>query len=266
MKRSSKTTSDDKAGFSLVELSIVLVILGLLVGGVLSGQSLIRAAELRSFSTTQQKFSAAMYAFRDKYFAIPGDMTNATQFWGDNNSVCPDAAIANGNPGTCNGDGDGRMAQVAFATGATSENMQMWNQLALAGLIEGSYAGLYNTTATPFLRGVTVPAGKLRSDTYWIGAYAVVGAGDPQYYAMDYGNYIREQGDSNNSTLKPEEAWNIDTKFDDGKPAYGKIIAWGWNNTCAAPDSGALANTNLNASYRLSDSSVNCMLNFRQQI
>lgn len=68
--------------FSLVELSIVLVILGLLVGGVVAGQSLIRAAELRSVSTDYQRFLTATLTFRDKYFALPGDFTMASRVWG----------------------------------------------------------------------------------------------------------------------------------------------------------------------------------------
>ena len=65
--------STAQPGFSLVELSIVLVILGLLTGGILAGQSLIRAAELRSISTDYSRYIAAVQAFRDKYFALPGD-------------------------------------------------------------------------------------------------------------------------------------------------------------------------------------------------
>jgi prepilin-type N-terminal cleavage/methylation domain-containing protein len=69
-------------GFTLVELSIVLVILGLLAGGVLAGQGLIRAAELRSITTDQQRFLIAIRAFRDQYRSLPGDMPNATLVWG----------------------------------------------------------------------------------------------------------------------------------------------------------------------------------------
>ena len=68
--------------FSLVELSIVLVILGLLVGGILAGQSLIHAAELRAVSSEYQRYRTAIYAFRDKYLGLPGDITTATNFWG----------------------------------------------------------------------------------------------------------------------------------------------------------------------------------------
>jgi prepilin-type N-terminal cleavage/methylation domain-containing protein len=67
-------------GFSLVELSIVLVILGLLTGGILAGQSLIRAAELRSITTQFNQYVSATQSFRDKYMALPGDMPNATRF------------------------------------------------------------------------------------------------------------------------------------------------------------------------------------------
>jgi len=74
--------SDKKTAFSLVELSIVLVILGLLTGGVLTGQNLIRAAELRAVTTEFNAYQTAANTFKDKYFAIPGDMTNATDFWG----------------------------------------------------------------------------------------------------------------------------------------------------------------------------------------
>jgi prepilin-type N-terminal cleavage/methylation domain-containing protein len=70
-----------KKGFTLVELSIVLVILGLLAGGVLAGQSLIRAAELRSVTTQLEQYSTAIYAFRDRYFAIPGDEEFARRAW-----------------------------------------------------------------------------------------------------------------------------------------------------------------------------------------
>ena len=64
-----------KQAFSLVELSIVLVILGLLAGGVLSGQALIRAAELRSVTADYQRYTAAIMVFRDKYFSFPSLFT-----------------------------------------------------------------------------------------------------------------------------------------------------------------------------------------------
>src|SRR5580658_7858400 len=62
------------AGFTLIELSIVLVIIGLIVGGVLAGQDLIRAAAARAQITQIEKYNTAVNTFRGKYNALPGDM------------------------------------------------------------------------------------------------------------------------------------------------------------------------------------------------
>ncbi len=78
----------NKAGFSLLELSIVLVIIGLLASGVMVGQSLVRGAELRSVMNDHNKILSATNAFRLKYNALPGDMRNATAFWGKDNAAC----------------------------------------------------------------------------------------------------------------------------------------------------------------------------------
>src|SRR5882757_2419229 len=67
-----------EAGFTLIELSIVLVIIGLIVGGVLVGQDLIRAAEVRATISQIEKYNTAVNTFRGKYNALPGDMNSST--------------------------------------------------------------------------------------------------------------------------------------------------------------------------------------------
>ena len=67
-----------RAAFTLVELSIVIVIIGLLIGGILGGQSLIHASELKSVISDFQKYQSAITQFRTQYNAWPGDMPNAT--------------------------------------------------------------------------------------------------------------------------------------------------------------------------------------------
>lgn len=207
--------------FSLVELSIVLVILGLLVGGVLAGQSLIRAAELRSISTEYSRYVTAMQSFRDKYFAIPGDMTNATQFWGKDAALCNAVTDPAGTPGTCNGNGNGVIAYSGTA-GATAETWQSWKQLALAGLIEGTYSGA--ATAAFSAPGTNVPASRL-ANSDWV-LYNISSVGSASNYAMDWGNALTASQPSGTlGVLRPEEAWNIDTKIDDGKPGSGKVTS-----------------------------------------
>ena len=259
-------------GFSLVELSIVLVILGLLTGGILAGQSLIRASELRSVVADENRYVAAAQTFRDKYFAVPGDFTSATKFWGRLSATTdcvtrstPASAVTT--PGACDGDGSGII--VGGNAGESQERFQFWRHLALAGLIEGTYSGISGTGGTADANRTNVPPSKLSNGLWW--AYGIAGAypGDTQNYAGDYGNFFRIAGgaagfDPYLPIMKPEEAWNLDTKMDDGKPARGKVIASYWNNLCAAADDGSHAQNDLNASYRLSDNSQQCTLNFIQ--
>ncbi len=256
--------------FSLVELSIVLVILGLLTGGILAGQSLIRAAELRAVTTEYNRWVTAVGTFRDKYMAIPGDMNNAVAFWNRqvNQSWClPTTGATVTTPGTCNGNGDGKPTSAGAAS-QSGEVFQFWRQLALAGVIEGSYTGLAGASGTSHMVfSDNVPASKLNNAGWGTGSWGVVATGDASVYAMDYGNVFIIGGQSNASPnvaiLRPEEAWNIDTKLDDGKPASGTIIARYWNNACAAADDGTHASNDLAASYKVSDSSLQCTLFFR---
>ena len=248
-----------RSAFSLVELSIVLVILGLLTGGILGGQSLIRAAELRSISADQQRYFAAIQAFRDKYMGIPGDLTNATAFWGKDNTRCASQNGTAATPGTCNGNGNGAVDSNYI------ENYRAWQHLALAGLIEGSYSGYVDSVAgsTPPVIGRDVPASKM-SSRYWVLAqftqlgtinYEVGFSGLPDirdnylYFSAVNAAYW-----NNPMALKPEEAWNIDTKMDDGRPATGKVRG-AFINNCADVDS-------INAQYNLSVQTVNCPLGF----
>ncbi len=249
-------------GFSLVELSIVLVILGLLVGGVLTGQSLIRAAELRSVTTDAQRYIAAVNTFRDKYFALPGDMTNATSFWGKDNTNCTTHTGTATTPGTCNGDGDGQIEDGTVVLG-TSEQFQFWKQLALSGMIEGSYNGLTGAGSIITANAATnAPRSKI-SSAVWSMRHIPGLYGDAVAYTARYSNFLvigGERATAWNATpiFRPEEAWNIDTKIDDGKPGTGKVLGFYWNNACAT----STTNTDYSGAYKLTDTSLQCILQF----
>jgi prepilin-type N-terminal cleavage/methylation domain-containing protein len=68
-------------GFTLVELSIVIVIIGLIVAGVTAGQSLVAAAKIQSQITELKKYEVAYNIFKLEYNAVPGDMSNAISYW-----------------------------------------------------------------------------------------------------------------------------------------------------------------------------------------
>lgn len=252
-------------GFSLVELSIVLVILGLLTGGILTGQSLIRASELRAVTTEFTRYKTALHSFRDKYFALPGDMSSATKFWGDDNTNCPDALIANGTPGTCNGDGDG-VFEAASVNGGTSEEFQFWKQLALAGLLEGGYTGISGVNGMwESVIGTNCPRSKITNGGWTILNLGPTVVSDPTYFDGTYGGSVQvgtQNGTSRTGlpVVKTEEAWNIDTKLDDGKPAYG-IVRSDKGGSGNAPNC-ADSTTASTANYKLTDTSIACRLTF----
>ncbi len=220
-----------KKGFSLVELSIVLVILGLLVGGILAGQSLIRASELRAVGTESQRYITALHAFRDKYFAQPGDMGNATSFWGKDATYCNgDTGTANAATGTCNGNSNSAMNYTNTAGPITQEHLQAWRQLALSGLIEGTYTGIKATIFADM--GINAPASKFPRGVWTM--YSFSSTGTTSNYQYDWGNQLQiyELNSGGSAGIfKPEEAWNIDKKLDDGKPGTGHIMA-GYRDVC----------------------------------
>jgi prepilin-type N-terminal cleavage/methylation domain-containing protein len=251
-----------RAAFSLIELSIVLVILGLLTGGILTGQNLIRAAELRSVITEFKTYQTSVMTFRDKYFAIPGDMRNATDFW-EAMTNCGAASPSGTDTETCNGDGDGTI-ENAGSPEETGESFGFWQQLANAGLVEGSYTGIAGAgnvmTAVP---ATNTPRSKMSNGT-WLPRYLEPAwSGNTVEFNVLHLNFFvfgaaRTNDWPNGGILQPEEAWNIDTKIDDGKPGRGRVISSGWDNVCA----NATSKDDLDADYLLSNKEVVCTLRF----
>lgn len=209
-----------KRGFSLVELSIVLVILGLLVGGILAGQSLIKAASMRKTLNFQSEFQTVFNAFRDKYMALPGDFNNATAFWGRRTgTVCPSDPGTVSATGTCNGNGDGKIAWSS-----PLENYFLIYHLYLAGMLATTTnTGLFDDT--PYYR---TPGQSERaysfvgSNTEYADLYRA--AAPNGQYAM--GNALQNSARTDVSQVRgaiafAEDVWNMDVKMDDGMPNTG---------------------------------------------
>jgi len=108
-----------QTGFTLVEIAIVLVIIGLILGGVLKGQVLIDNAKYKNFVKQVESYRAAVYTFQDTYRALPGDIGVITAL---------DGATA--------GDGNG-VIDGAECNIDEEESCKVWSHLRYAGIIAG---------------------------------------------------------------------------------------------------------------------------------
>ena len=117
-----------QSGFTLVEIAIVLVIIGLLLGGILKGQELVTSARVRNLADQNSGVQAAYFGFIDRYRNLPGDM-NATQA----NNAIGDPILAGNNIG---GNGNGQIDDGSFP-----EATAVWAHLQTSGFITGGYPG-----------------------------------------------------------------------------------------------------------------------------
>jgi prepilin-type N-terminal cleavage/methylation domain-containing protein len=225
------------AGFTLIELSIVLVIIGLIVGGVLVGQDLIRAAEIRATISQIEKFNTATNTFRGKFNALPGDMNYSTRAtFGFNTGAASTAAGgcggASSTPTSGFGDGDG-LIDTMYGPGTLSimigETTCYWVDLSsgVAGnLIDGGFA-TGNMQIAPVLGFTNLPlyfpSSKLGRGNM-IYAYELGGI---NYFGMsNIKSFTAGGGTTSTGSMAPVQAYNIDKKVDDGYPNSGNVFAW----------------------------------------
>ena len=220
----TQTRFNKEEGFTLVELAIVMIIIGLLIGGVLKGQELINNAQVTSTITTIRSLDAAINTFQDMFSAIPGDMANAANRL-PNCNAAPCNFGSNGNgfidqtPGAAPNLNTEAMAfhsHLAAANLVTGVNLPPTDPAALNGgdeLLEPAVGGVFtvghsngNVADFPNLRGGTPRFG--------------------HYLAIQTANAAL--GTTNADTaLTAAVAAQLDRKLDDGRPLTGTVLAAG---------------------------------------
>ncbi len=264
----------NRKGFTLVEMSIVIVIIGLVVGGVIAGRDLIEAAQLRKVVSEQEEFTMAVMAFKLKYNAIPGDMTNATQFWGTDAS-CPNTPInTTRKTATCNGDGNGQLGVYSAVSTNWREGFRLWQQLANERLIEGQFTGTpgnstYSGNCCGVVSNQNAPPAAVSGSTWMLVSFSNAYATTVPtfFYPGSYNNSLvlgsAHPIDINiNPALSPINAKAVDLKLDDGLPASGSVVTLVRNNGWASQNC-TTSTSPSTADYDVSRSSKECILIWR---
>lgn len=228
----------NRAGFTLVEMSIVLVIIGLIIGGVLVGRDLINAATVRAQISQIEKYNAAVNTFRNKYGDLPGDLPAASA---SNFGFTARLGIAGYGDGNGILDSGGAWFATIFSGDNSSpppEPALFWMDLSQAKLIPASFTWTTTGPGGTFLPSDAAPSAKLGGGNY-IYAMGCVWEepGNPYVVSTNYwgisgldfsnGGYGAEgqwpYGYPQNVTVV--SAYNIDKKIDDGLPQTGRVTA-----------------------------------------
>ena len=270
-----KTFSSKKSAFSLIELSIVLIVIGLWIAGITGGASLIKSSELRSVMGEARGYAVAVNAFYSQFNALPGDYNTAVGY-----------AAA--------GDGDSTIEYYAAASAAGSESSNAWVALKAIGAVTDitTTSGPVTATTAPSF-GATAPASKVKSSG-WAFDYRAISytTGSPFTSESASQNVVVLSGaigtaslavtsstatahvslvngaNVSSAALLASDALSIDAKIDDGAATTGKVK--GLNPGLAAiPASSSTAVTNcyFGASapyaYNTSNSSKSCALTYQ---
>jgi prepilin-type N-terminal cleavage/methylation domain-containing protein len=219
-------------GFTLVELAIVMIIIGLLIAGILKGQELIANAQVTSTIAQTKGIDAALGTFRDTYGTLPGDLANAQQRLPNCTAACNGPAAALGN---------GRVdSDVGAAVAVASEGGVAFRQLAAGNLLSG--VNIVSTTAavdagdevpSASISGASVRVGQARAAAPTGNQGGVIATWSAGEYLAVGGDPAQAVGAAGADALSPSQALRIDEKLDDGLPQSGSVRAGGLA-TCVA--------------------------------
>jgi len=189
------------AGYTLTEMSVVLVIVGLIISGVLKGQTLIDEAKIRATIAEVSVHKVSIASFYAKYDAYPGDFSTASTYW---------SAVSNG-------DGNGA---IEFYNTSVYEGFRAWQHLMAARMTNGEYAGTATTSAPTI--GTDIPPSKLNGGGFLLDN-AVFGLTGSNVLILGKPAATAATPTVVSALLTPRQAMDIDAKMDDGAPLAGSV-------------------------------------------
>ncbi len=212
-------------GYSLLQLAIVMVIIGLIIGGILLGLDLFRSAQIRQTIGQYESYVSAVKTFQSKYQCLPGDCANAISkglkpaqgYWIGSGFI---PAPADGDVGNDNGIiVDANSVNVAGNDGLHMEGMNYWAFLESAGLI-----GIATNAASYYPMPVTA-----LGHSHWT-VWSNVRRFNALYITQQWGGNFTiataRCGEFYCPALSPFEAYQIDEKMDDGLPDPSELSGY----------------------------------------
>ena len=217
-----KRIGTHQAGFTLVEIAIVLVIIGLLLGGILKGQEMITQAKIKNIVNDLNGMSAAIYSYQDRYRALPGDELSAT-------------TVARWGAAAFGGDGNGLLCTAATCPAAGAAAVPAYNVAAAAPAAAGPETGLFwlHLRLAGFVPGSTDTASAASTQQPNNAVNGIIGV---QTTGMGFTSNILCS-----SNLPDKVAIAVDTQTDDGSALRGSIR--GLLQTVPNPAAGVAAPT-----------------------
>lgn len=247
-----KNTKLQKA-FTLVELSISIVIIGTILAAIFLATDLIKVSELKVIIAKQKDLQGAVTQFRTIYGGLPGDISNAQALFGSGL--------------TRDGNNDGIIASERSAS-FSEETFEAVNQLALSGVIEGKYTGLFNSQFSIVTGGNVINLDLDRAG----GMYIKCCSNNPIHRDYDRGvdgldikNHIMvfmPAGGARDGLVTPIEALSIDKKTDDGNPDAGFVGAEGGWKGGSYDAVGCYTGSAAAATYDKDDVNKGCQMMF----
>ena len=233
-----------QTGFTLVEIAIVLVVIGLLLGGILKGQQLINSARVRNLADQNSGIQAAYYGFIDRFRNLPGDMTCTAATTAVGAAVSPSGTACTIDVG---GDANGRID-------AAAEIAAVWPHLSVAGFLNGTYDGLIaDDSATPAVATYagTVPNNGIPANAFQGG---IMLAHTNDYVTDNARDSVERLAYSFGGNIPVPILRDLDQRLDDGVAGSGVV-----RSAAETTDTGNAAGTFADISDYTTGTSDDCL-------
>jgi prepilin-type N-terminal cleavage/methylation domain-containing protein len=262
-----------KKGFTLIELSIVLVVISIVIAGVVAGQSLIQSSKRQKQIKMFQDVNLGAQAFKLEFGSVPGDFDEAYDYWGDD---CDSYEVR------CNGNGDKVISKANlhfYSQVSQKEKCMFFKHMGLAGIWKDTYT--CNAAQRPYDQNNSMK-NVFNSDNYFAvtslckEGIEIIDCNSPNDYMINRYFMISAApgfGGAKSQYLNCEftpglKSINMkyyDEKLDDGKPKTGKMVAIPIDRTCsyAVLESGDCLKNNTENEYNVSTDDFNCQMRWR---